>query len=233
MEKNRGENNLTAQKLHSKAEQARESDNHQLALELLDGAILKYQKDGNYSGVAEALQSRVLTFRHLFFQTDDFSFAIIAQKEAEASLEIARKHAREKISSSYFRLGECAMLFKNYSEAVLNYQEAIDTFDGSQAEKGDYRYHLGEALVRAGRREIGMKIFLKGLSEIEQGRPDVDPFLANVWQSGAHMKLADLLRDDQPEEARKHFAIAKEIADSDPKLVIRRRQIAELESSFS
>jgi len=62
-------------------------------------------------------------------------------------------------------------------------------------EKGDFRYHLGEAVYRSGPK-------------------------------------AELLAKDEPKESLEHLKRAKVIAKSDPKLVIRKRQIVELGKKF-
>src|SRR3989338_7061568 len=222
------EQKLSAKEHHRQAEELRESDRHLDALKELDQAIVLYQEGADYQGICEALQSRVLTFKHLYFLTRDTAFATIAKNEAEASLELAQNNnVTEKLSSCYFRLGEIAMIFEDFSKAINWYQRALENYQGSLSEKGDYRYHLGEALYRNGRKEEGKKAIFEGLSEIQKGASEVDPFLVHVWESGLHMKLADLLRGDEPDEARKHLDTSREIADSDTKLIIRRRQIEE------
>src|SRR3989338_1240500 len=227
------EQKLSAKEHHRQAEVLRESDRHLEALKELDQAVVLYQEDKDYQGICEALQSRVLTFKHLYFLSKDTAFAIIAQKEAEASLEVAQQHSvGNKLGSCYFRLGEIAMIFDNFPQAIDWYQKALEDYQGSLSEKGDYRYHLGEALYKNGQKEEGKKTILAGLDEIQRGAPEVDPFLVHVWESGLHMKLADLLRDDEPEEARKHLDEARKIADSDQRLIIRRRQIEEVGKSF-
>src|SRR3990167_4903241 len=223
------EQKLSAKEHHRQAEELRESDRHLDALKELDQAIVLYQEDKNYQGICEALQSRVLTFKHLYFLTKDAAFAIIAQKEAEASLEVAQQHnVGGKLGSCYFRLGEIAMIFDNFPQAIDWYQKALENYQGSLSEKGDYRYHLGEAQYRSGQKEEGKKTILAGLGEIQNGASEVDPFLVHVWESGLHMKLADLLKDNEPAEAKKHLDEARVIAKSDPKLIIRRRQIEEV-----
>lgn len=205
------EEKLSAKEHHSQAEELRENDKHLEALKELDQAIILYQEDKDYLGICEALQSRVLTFKHLYFLSTDITFATIAQKEAEASLEVAQQHdLSEKLASCYFRLGEIAMIFENFSKAIDWYQKALDDYQGSLSEKGDYRYHLGEAMYRSGQKEEGKKTIFAGLDEIQSGAHEVDPFLVHVWESGLHMKLADLLRDDETDEARKHLETAHE-----------------------
>ena len=87
---------------------------------------------------------------------------------------------------------------------------------------------MGEAKYRKGDKKEGKGLILKGLEEIRKGAKELDPFLIHVWESGVHMRLAELLRKDEPKESKLHLQKAQEIANSDEKLVIRRRQIKEL-----
>lgn len=225
---------LSASELHRKSEELRESDKHIDALKLIEEAIVKYAEDKNHEGISRALQSRFLIYKHLFLLKRDESFAILGQKDAESSLAITQKHnVSDVISSCYFRLGESAMLFEDYKKAVDNYKKAIDTYVGFKAERGDYRYHLGEALYKNGKKEKGKKIMLQGLREIQENARETDSFLIHVWESGCYMRLAELLRDDEPDMAKKYLNNAQKIAKSDPRLIIRRRQISQLSNKFS
>lgn len=223
----------SASQVHRKSEELRESDKHTEALKFIEEAIVGYQREKNYEGLSRALQSRFLIYKHLFLLTRDEAFAILGQKDVESSLAITQKNnLLRMLSSCYFRLGESAMLFKNYKNAVDNYQKAVDQYEGSNSEKGDYRYHLGEALYRSGEKIKGEAAMLQGLREIQNNANEVDSFLIHVWESGCYMKLAELLRDEKNDQARKSLERAKEIAQSDKKLIIRRRQIEDIAKMF-
>lgn len=233
MEKLPKVNRLSGLRWHQLSEEAREKDEHLEALKFIEEAIVNYQQEKNYEGLSQALQSRFLIYKHLFLLTKDNLFAFMGQKDTETSLWISQKYNLQKmISSCYFRLGEAAMLFENYTKAARQYQKAITYYHGTNAEKGDYRYHLGEALYRSGKKKEGRENMLHGLKEIQTNKNEVDPFLVHVWESGCHMRLAELLKDDEPEEAKKHLQQAEKIANSDKKLIIRRRQIKELAKNF-
>lgn len=222
-----------ASEAHRKSEELRESDRHVEALKFIEEAVVGYQREKNYEGLSRALQSRFLVYKHLFLLTKDEAFAILGQKDAESSLAIAQKHNLFNVfSSCHFRLGESAMLFKDYKNAVNNYQRAVDKYEGSKPEKGDYRYHLGEALYRSGEKIKGEATILQGLREIQNNVNEVDSFLIHVWESGCYMRLAELLKDEKNDQARKYLKRAREIAQSDKKLVIRRRQIEDLAKKF-
>lgn len=158
----------------------------------------------------------------------------MARKEAEAMLSIAKIFELVgKYSTSYFRLGEISMLVRDFKGAIEYYENALDTYSGKLSEKGDFRYHLGEAYYKDGQKEKGKRLIYEGLGEIKEGADEWDPFYIHIWESGAHMRLVELLEKDEPEEAREHLEKAKEIAESDEKLVIRRRQIKELEEKLN
>lgn len=220
---------LSAKELHNMGEDLREQDRHEEAIQHLSLAIVKYQQESNYRGMIDALKGRTLTWKHYFLLTDDKTYAILALKDAEAMLEIAQeKKLDDKLSTSYFRLGEVAMLTDDFPSAIEYYEDSLEHYVGPESEKGDFRYHLGEAVYRNGNKKEGKKIMLQGLKEIQDNANEVDPFLIHVWESGAHMRLAFCLKEDAPDEAKEHIKIARKIAQDDKKLIIRRRQIEDL-----
>lgn len=203
------------------------------ALNVLNQAIVKCQEESDYTTLVDVFKDITLTWKHLFLLTEDKVYAALAQKSAETMLSICQEFKlKEKLPTSYFRLGETAMIIDDYKKAINYYKKALKVYVGKLSEKGDYRYHLGEALYTSGKKERGKKAMLRGLREIRKGAHEWDPFYIHVWESGVHMRLADLLRDDESEVARKHLEKAKRIAKTDPKLVIRRRQVEELAKSF-
>lgn len=226
--------NKSAKDLHSKGAGLREKDKHLEALQVLTLAIAKYQEEEDYGGMVDALKDRVLTWKHVALLTNDASLKILARKDAETMLEITKEFDLEdKYHTSYFRLGEISMIEERYDDAVKHYEKSLEVYRGPLAERGDYRYHLGEAIFKTGDEERGKQTVLEGLKEIREGASELDPFLIHVWESGAHMRLAELLGKTEPREAKKHLEMAKEIVGSDEKLVIRRRQIKELEEKLN
>jgi chaperonin cofactor prefoldin len=47
----------------------------------------------------------------------------------------------------------------------------------------------------------------------------------HVWVSGAYLRLAKLLKTDNPQESQAYLNQAKTIIDSDSRLVIRKQQL--------
>jgi tetratricopeptide (TPR) repeat protein len=212
--------------LHQQAEDLREQDKLLEALKLYEEVIVNYQKEKNYGGIVEALGGRCLTYKHLFLISNDFIFYNLAQHSAISSLEIAGNYQlNHKIYRCYFRLGEMETLAKDYSQAIKFYQQSLSLYPQDDSEKGDFQYHLGEAQYLNGDIKNGLENLLKGLEKIRQYRHSTDSFLINVWESGCLMKLAMLTKD------QKYLSAAKKIIDSDPHLIIRRRQLEQLMKS--
>jgi len=209
--------------LHQQAENLREQDKLLDSLKLYEEVIVAYQKEKNYSGIVEALGGRCLTYKHLFLLTNDFSFRNLAYNSALSSLEIAKYFkVIAKYHRCYFRLGEMEMLAFNFLKAENFYKKALIKYPKEEAEKGDFQYHLGEAQYRAGKKEEGLKNFLGGLELIKKYESSTDSFVYNVWHSGCLMRLAELTKD------KKYLDEAQKIIDSDPRLIIRKRQLEKL-----
>jgi len=226
-------NKLSGKKLRTKGEKLREDEKYFDALNVLNQAIVKCQEESDHTTLVDVFKDITLTWKHLFLLTKDKAYAALAQKSAETMLSICQEfELKEKLSTSYFRLGETAMVIDNYKKAINYYKKALKVYVGKLSEKGDYRYHLGEVLYKNGEKKEGKKAMIKGLEEIRRGAHEWDPFYIHVWESGVHIRLAELLRNDEPREAREHLEKAREIAKADPKLVIRRRQVEELAKSF-
>lgn len=220
-------------KLHNDAEIAREQEEYDDALNKVKQAILEYKKTKNYMGLVAGIQTRCLVYKHLFLLSKKGIYLKLAKADIKEGLSIVKKYKLPNmLSSCYFRLGELAMLVNDYTDAIKNYQKAINNYIGTECEKGDYQYHLGEALYKNGERESGKNELFKGLRKIQENKSEVNCFLSNVWESGCYLKLANLLKDNEPDESEKYLKSAKKIIDSDQRLVIRKRQLKELEKKL-
>lgn len=219
--------------IHVDAERLREGDQHLAALHRYDDAIAGYQQGKNYAGIVEALQGKFLTYKHLYLLTRDEIYLLFCETIAQTSLSAAERYHIDQLGSIYFRFGELSVMLGKYDQAEVFYAKAIDNHRGIPAEKGDYRYHRGEAVYRSGRKDEGKRLMLEGLAEIRKYAEGADQFLIHTWESGCCLRLADLLREDSPEEARRYLEEARGIIDSDERLVIRRRQFAELKKNLN
>jgi len=209
--------------LHQQAEALREQDKLLEALKLYEEVIISYQEEKDYSGIVEALNGRALTYKHLFLLTNDSVFALLSQSDIFTTIKICDNRQLNHLKNQcIFNLAGNEMLFENYSAAVKNFQTALDHYNINDAQKGRYYEHLGEAQYLNGDTKNGLKNMLLGLEKIRENPSQTDPFLINVWESGCLLKLYKLTED------KKYLDNAKKIIDSDPRLIIRKRQMAKL-----
>jgi|688.fasta_scaffold19462_1 tetratricopeptide (TPR) repeat protein len=216
----------TALELQKQADVLREEGCSLEAIDAYNQAIVHYQENKDYSKMMEALTGRLLSWKHLFYQTEDRIYAFFVKKEAEAMSEIAKEHQLlDKLHLIHFLNGTSAILLKDYPSAEKEFAQAVELYPSDHAEKGDWLAHLGEAIYRNGRKEEGKQKILQGVQKIEENSSQIDSFLHHVWVSGAYLRLAKLLKPDNREESQIFFRKSKKIIDSDERLVIRKRQL--------
>ena len=222
-----------ANKLHRLGGASREKDKLEESLVYETLALAKFIKAKDCQGISDTFLSRFLTWKHLFLLEGDQTHLELAKSDVMLSFKTAERNQIKSIfPKCYFCMGEALMLEKRYRDASGFYSKAIRLYKGSLSEKGDYRYHLGEALYRSGKKDRGYQTMIRGLSEIEKGREEVDSFIYNVWKSGCLMRLSQLLKNDKSKKAREYLKLAKEVIKSDDRLIIRKRQFSKLEKSF-
>lgn len=216
----------TATELQKQADVLREEGKNLKAIDLYNQSIVYYQADKDYANMMGALTGRLLSWKHLFYKTEDKIYAIFVKKEAEAMFEIANEHnLLDRLYLIHFLNGTSASLLKDYSVAEKEFTKAVELYPSDNAEKGDWTAHLGEAMYRNGRKEEGEKLILQGVKKIEQNASQINSFTFNVWVSGAYLRLAKLLKLDNKEESQYFLNKAKRIINSDERLVVRKQQL--------
>lgn len=234
-------------RIHGLAAQARERGEHLESLKLNEEALLAYQKDGDILGFAEALSDRVIVLNHLFEETNDRVFIILAKNTARASVEIAEYSGdKTAIAIPYFNLAKVQTTMEEYKEALESYKKAVENIINNPPSSNnrasivaDFKAHTETAAYKAGDKSALERAEM-AIAELEQvpviSDEDYlakDKLLAfneevsynkNVWLSGAHMRIAEMLKKDNPSKAKEHLQKAKEIIDSDERLKIRKSQ---------
>lgn len=221
--------------MHALAEEAREAGKFLEALEYTDQATLAYQNDGDLMGLAEAQSSRQSTFEHLYRSTGDAVFLILEKHAAKATVEIAEKSGiPEALGIPYHNLGKYYAEVKDWAKAAEYFKKAVENLKqypsnphSRQSIIADIaghqyaaEYHVGDksALDRA----------IQALDDLEKASDAGSSYNKNVWLSGAHLRIAEMVAKDNPELAQKHFSEAKKIIDSDPRQILRRSQLVKL-----
>lgn len=231
--------NSEGRKLHGEAEQAREKGNFEKALQLTDQAMITYQKDNDDLGFAEVQASRFLTLRHLYEQTEDEKFLVLAKHAAEASVELAEKSGDPKaLALPYFNLAKAQEEIGELSTAIKSYQKAVQNMVSNPPDEhgirpavvADMIIHQSTAEYKNGDKGA-LERALAALVDLEGA--DESKYNKDVWRSGAHMRIAQMLKNDDLAKAEEHLKAAKEIIDSNPDLKLRKAQWEKLATSFN
>lgn len=216
----------TAIELEKQADVLREKGESLKAIDVYNQAIVRYIEDKDYANMMGSLTNRLLSWKHLFYKTENKTYAIFVKTEAEQMLEIAREHnLLDRLYLIHFLKATAATLLKDHLCAEKEFQKAVELYSSEHPEKGDWIAHLGDAMYRNGKKEEGKNMILQGVSLIKKGSSQIDSFLFNVWVSGAYLRLAKLLKTDNLEESQSFLHQAQEIIDADHRLVIRKQQL--------
>lgn len=216
----------------NKADTLREAGETLKAIDLYNQAIVAYQKEGNQANIFFVLNGRLHAWKHLYYLTEDPLYAIFVKKDAETINDFAKScNMKGKDHTIHYLLATADHLQKNYPSAEKHYQQAVELYPRDHPEKGDWMAHLGESMIRNGKKEEGKQMAFKGIGMIKEKPGEIDSFLLNVWLSGAYLRLAKVLKKSDPEESLLLFEKAKEIIDKDSRLIIRKRQLEKFDES--
>lgn len=228
---------LRTRKLIGDLDIAREDGKFAESLEMAVDATLVAQEEGNILGMAEIQSANVITYRHLADKTGDKHFLILAKYAAMSAVEMAEKSGqKDALAIPYYGLAKAHESLAELQKAKSWYEKAAEAFQANPPEPhnragvlADMKIHLHT--VEA---ELGDDSAIDRLKKSLQDLTDSNEkdYTRNVWISGAHMNLARLLKDKNPEEAKEHLQEAKDIIDSDKRMSLRRAQWEKLARSF-
>ena len=228
-----------ARQIHLKAEEEREKEEFLKALQFLDEATFLYQEEGDYSGMAEVQSSRFLTLRHLYEETGDKNYLVLAGYAARAGVDIARKSAKpEALAIPLYNYAKSKQDLGDYQEAVEIYKEALANMVKNPPKEhnrssvvDDMTVHMSVCEYLAGDKSA-LPRAEKALIEL-QNDEESNKYNQDVWVSGGYMDIAKMLIDDDPKRAREYLEEARKIIDSNPDLIIRRKQWERLKSKIT
>ena len=225
-------------RLHALAEDARESGKFLEALEYTDQATLAYEKDNDLFGLAEIQSSRQSTFKHLYRTTGDKVFLILEKHAAEAAVEIARESGiKEAIGIPYHNLGKYYFEVEEYEKAAEAFKRAVENLTrysnsghGRQSVVADIKGHQYAAEYHAGDK-TALDRALDALGELKNAE-EPNSYFKSAWLSGAHLRITEMVAQDNPELAKKHLEEARRIIKGDERLILRKDQLEKLEKSL-
>ncbi len=230
-------NSERGREIHGRAEQARESGEFLESLKLLDEATTVYAEDKDYLGMSEAQSSKYLALRHLSEKTNERQFLILAKFAALCAVEMAIASGdKTALAMPYAKLGTAYRELEQIPDAIESYRKAIENFEQNPPELHnrpavllDIKGHLYTVEYMNGDRSA-LSRAEQIIEELE--KTDEIAYNKDVWLSGAHMRIAGILKDDDPEKAKVHLQKAKEIIDSNPDLKLRTGQWEKLAKEF-
>lgn len=222
---------MEAKTIHAQAEEARENGDFEKALELADKAEKAYQSEGNQTGVAEIYASRSITYR-LKGELEK------ARETATKSVEIATASGKkEALAIPLFNLAKVQEAFSEVSDAVNSYKQAYYNITQNPPSEynrpsiiADIQLHLAVAQYKTGDKSALVRV-QGALADLEAA--EEDKYNKDVWLSGAHMHIAEMLKDNNIESAREHLERAEEIINLNPDLKIRSQQLKKLKANFN
>ena len=209
-----------AKHLLAEAEHARNHISPNACLALIDVARTVALEEKDFKTFVHLFCTEAIAHKLNFQRTgseDDFSGMMSAGK---AMLQEAIKYDLSgKIGTANFVIGSGFREKRQWDESVPFFRQAIKFCGEHPAEKGDWRYHLGEALYMSGKRSEGLEEFERGVREIQTHAADLgDQFRIDVWLSGAYMSGARMLWRDNVVEAKDYFRQAEDIINNNPAL---------------
>lgn len=213
-----------ARQIHAKAEESRELKQDLLAsLQFADQATIQYQKENDLLGLAEVQSTRANTLKHLYQQTEAKAYLILALHAAKAL--------------PYHKLGTILRLANQLKKAVLAHQKAVDYLSKNPpsghnrpAVLLNFKNHLYTCMYLAGDKQALNKAE-QTTTELAETK-EISQYNKDVWLSGGHMRIAQMLKKDNPIKAQEHLAKAKQIIDSNPELKLRLGQWQKLAKTF-
>jgi len=235
------EKQLTGQEIHAQVEHTREAGDFWGSIKLAQDSIKAYSEEKNLSGLADIYGSISLAFRHLYKQSKDKTFLVLAEGAATTGIEIAKINSlNEILARPLFNLAKVQEELGQFAEASETYQDAVDTFNKFPQKEhnragvlADMKVHLYTCSYKAGDKSALPKA-LDALSELEKSdEKTVSKYNYDVWLSGAHMRMAEMLKEEDIEMAKQHLAKAKQIIDGNANLALRKKQWEELAKNFS
>ncbi len=227
-----------ARQLHAKALKLREQKNIVEAQKVDQEALDEYAKDKDVLGFSELLSMHAKSYLHQYHFSQFKPYLLLAKHIAQAGVDIAEESGDpSQIILPLFNLGEVCADSGDLPAAVEAYKKAVELQEKSPTERHNRRSVLANFKVHLTTTEYanGDKSALvraeEALKDLEES-DDANPYERHVWESGAHMRIAQMLQDDNKEKAQEHLQRAKEIIDDDPELVIRKEQWEKLAKTF-
>lgn len=225
-------------RLHALAAEAREKEQFFDSLDFNDQALIAYDAAGDDAGYAEGLACRSITLRVYANLHESTRILTSAKYEMMGSVAIAQKCGDPTaLAMPLYNLAQLHEDLEEYDDAVKVYSEALNSMQSNPPERhnrpavvANMKMHMTTCEYKAGD-TTALERAYRALADLEAAE-DEDSYNRDVWLSGAHGRLAEILRTVDPEKAREHLQKSKDIIDANPQLTIRKKQWEKLAATF-
>ncbi len=225
-------------KLHAKAAEEREKGNFSLSLDYNDKALFAYDAEDDSLGFAEGVACRSITLRVYADLHDNRRILILAKYEMMGAVAIARESGKKQaLAMPLYNLAKLQEGLGELQDAVSTYEEAVKNIENNPPERhnrpsilADMNVHMATCGYRTGDKKA-LERAEKALNKLEEAE-EPSTYNKDVWLSGGYMRIADVLRKDNPGKAKEYMQKAEQIIDVSPKLKLRKQQWQKLNSTM-
>ena len=225
--------------LHAQAAKAREEERFTESLTFNDEALFAYDADNDALGFSEGIACRSITLRVYANLHASKRLLTLAKYEMMASVDLARQSEDIKsLALPLYNLAQIREDLEEYKDAVHDYQEAVNAMENDApaihnrpSVLANMKLHLASCEFKTDDK-TALERAKQALQDLENAE-EPNKYNKDVWVSGAYMRLADAIKTENPDEARKYLEKAKEIIDSNPELTLRKKQWEKLSHAIN
>jgi len=225
--------------LHAQALQLREQKEFLESLKVGEEALVEYAEDNDTLGFAELLTLQAKTYLHIYDVTNYKPYLLLAKRIGQTAVDIVEESGQNEAKAlPYFNLGKISEDAGDLELAVESFRKAVQLMEDFPPERhnrksvlADFKNHLATAEYQTGDK-TALEKAEESIKDLETSN-DASDYEKHVWLSGAHMRIAKMLQDDDKEKAQGHLKKAREIIDADPELIIRQEQWEKLNSQLN
>lgn len=208
------------------------------ALIVGDEALLGFAEDKDLLGMAETYAARFISLKHLYLDSQEKAWALLAHHAAQAGVALAKEsHQPEALAVPLMNLGKSYELLGEYNQASDVYAQAVESqqlhpaeFHNRPAVLLDMQIHQAGAEALSGDSTAVDRI----VDLLEQlAKTDEPDYNKEAWLSGGYMKVAFLLWKTDQVKAEEFLNKARNIIEANSNLKLRKKQLAQLEAKMN
>lgn len=194
---------LTEVEISRKAWTLRENGDVEEALILWMQNYFTYTEKGGWNNVINTLFDMSIAWKILGGLKEKKEYFRVSLNALEHARFISDMYSIPLRDDWYFYKGEVQVAAGDYSEAIRNYEMRL-SFVTTENERANMNAHIGFAKAMTGDRKEGIRMIKNAIAYFEQTEDDTfqDKSIRDIWKTGALLKLAQVLMDDDRTKAQ-------------------------------